>query len=517
MRKLFVLSLVLVAILALSVHLTILHINDTHGHAWVFNEWKNPGIGGFAVISTLVKEIKSEVESSGGHVLFLHAGDVNTGVPESDLLDAIPDILALNRMGLDAMALGNHEFDNPRSVLMKQMDFANFPFLSANIVYKKSGEPFAKPYIIKDFGDLKVAIIGVTTEETRILEPLYVQDLEFLDAVDAVQKYVNELKDKVDVIVVLSHLGWGIPKGDYNTSYSLARLADGVDVIVDGHSHDLMGKKVGDTIVVQAGYFGKWLGRLDLDIEDGKIVKWSWKALPINLKVYKGKDKSGKRIYEYQWKKIPEDPIVKNILDYFKAKGSEELNTVIGYTEVVLDGERSHIRAGTTNLGNLVADAMRWKVGADIAITNSGGIRTTLKPGPITIRDILTVHPFGNTLFVYKLKGDQILKILEYTATISEGKGAWPQVSGITYKSKDGKVYDVMVNGKPLDPNKVYTLVTNSYMAGGGDGYSMLKEWKGQGYDTGFTLSQVIMEYIQKKLGGKIKSYDDKPRYVREK
>ena len=160
---------------------------------------------------------------------------------------------------------------------------------------------------------------------------------------------------------------------------------------------------------------------------------------------------------------------------------------------------------------------MRWKVGADIAITNSGGIRTTLKPGPITIRDILTVHPFGNTLFVYKLKGDQILKILEYTATISEGKGAWPQVSGITYKSKDGKVYDVMVNGKPLDPNKVYTLVTNSYMAGGGDGYSMLKEWKGQGYDTGFTLSQVIMEYIQKKLGGRIKSYDDKPRYVREK
>ncbi len=518
MRKLAVLTLaVLLVIFAFSVKLTILHINDTHGHAWAFNEWHNPGIGGFAAISTLVDEIRYDVEAKGGHVLFLHAGDVNTGVPESDLLDAVPDITALNMMSLDAMALGNHEFDNPRDVLKLQMRLAQFPMLSANLVYKDTGKPFAKPYIIKDFGDVKVAIIGVTTEETKILEPIYIEDLKFLDAAEAVQKYVDELRDKVDVIIVLAHLGWGEPKGDYNTSFSLAKKVHGVDVIVDGHSHNLGKKVINGITIVQAGEYAKWLGRLDLDVEKGTVKVLNWQAYPINLKVYKGKDKNGHSIYEYQWKKIDPDPLVAAALAGFKALGGKRLDTVIGKTAILLDGERKDVRSRSTNLGNLVADAIRWKAKSDIALTNGGGIRASIQPGDITIRQVLTVHPFGNTIYVMKLTGEQIKKIFEYTATIQPGKGAWPQISGATVKVKDGKVVDIKINGEPLDLNKVYIFATNNYLAGGGDGYKMLKEWAPKGYDTGFTLAQAIIEYIQKVLGGNIESYDDSPRYQVEK
>ncbi len=509
MRKLLLISvLVLAALMVFSVQLTILHMNDTHGHAWPFNEWHNPGIGGFAAIATLVNEFKQEVESEGGHVLLLHAGDVNTGIPESDLLNAVPDITALNMMGIDAMTIGNHEFDKPRDVLEMQMKLAKFPFLSANIVWEKTGKLFAKPYIIKDFGDLKVAVIGLTTEETRILEPLYLKGLKFLDAAKVAQKYIDQLKDKVDVIVLLVHLGFGEPtSSDYNTSFSLARkIHCKKAVIIDGHSHDLGMKVINGITIVQAGYYTKWLGRLDLDVENGKVTVKSWKAYPINLKKY---DKKTKK-YSYVWKEIKPDPMIEMALAGFKALGGRELDKVIGVSKILLKISRGQ----STNLGNFVADSIRWKVNADVAITNSGGIRANIQPGSITMREILTVEPFGDTIYVMKLKGSQIEKIFEYTATLPPGKGAWPQISGMTVKVKGGKVVEIKVHGKPLDPNKIYVLATNNYMADGGDGYYMLKEWKSQGYDTGFTMSDAMAQYIKEALGGVIKSYDDSPRYT---
>jgi 5'-nucleotidase/UDP-sugar diphosphatase len=568
-RKLFVLSLLLFVLLAFSVQITILHMNDTHGHAWAFNEWHNPNIGGFAAIVTLAKEIRQEVESQGGHVLLLHAGDVNTGVPESDLLDAVPDITALNMMNIDVMTLGNHEFDNPRDVLEMQMKLAEFPFLSANILTKeiwyeeytaqkgdtlwkiwkekgkgitwdkfvekfkefnktddltikadftykipvyKGRKPFAKPYIIKDFGDVKVAIIGLTTEETKILEPVYVGDLEFIDAAEAAQKYIDELRNKVDLIVLLTHLGWGKPSGDYNTSFTLAeKIKCKKAVIIDGHSHDLGMETINGITIVQAGCYTKWLGRLDLEVADGKVTVKGWKAYPINLKKYNNETKE----YSYEWKEIKPDPMVEKALAGFKVLGGRKLDVVIGVTKILLDGEREHIRSRSTNLGNLVADAMRWKARADVALTNGGGIRASLKPGPITRRDLLTVHPFGNTVYIMKLTGKQIMEVLNYAATIQPGKGAWPQISGMTVKVKDGKVVDVKINGEPLDPNKTYLFATNSYLAGGGDGYTMLKEWSasGYGYDTSYTLADAIADYIRDALGGVIESYDDSPRY----
>ena len=385
------------------------------------------------------------------------------------------------------------------------MNFADFPFLSANIV-KENGEPFFTLYIIEDFGKLKVAIVGFTTEETTILEPLYLEGLKFGNALKVAQEIAPKLKEQADVVIALAHLDWGDPKKeDITTTHQLAKV-DGIDVVVAGHSHVLGSEVVDGKMVVSAGEYGKYVGRLDLDVENGKIVAWHWQAIPVNLKVYK----NGK--YEYVGKPYLENRYVSKEFEYFKKVGNEKLDTVIGETKNLLDGEREHVRSKSTNLTNLVADAMRWKVKADIALTN--GIRASIKPGKITVRDILTVLPFGNTLYVLNLTGEQIMKVLEYAATVPEGKGAFLQVSGLTWKSKDGRVVEVLVNGEPLDLNKTYKVVTNNYMAGGGDGYTMLKECGG--YDTGFLMSDAVIEYIQNVLNGVVEEYDASQRCLRE-
>lgn len=515
MKRFFlILMAVLITALVFGAHVTILHVNDTHGHAWAFSEWRNPNIGGFAYIATLVNEIRSSVERAGGHVLFLHAGDLNTGVPESDLLDAEPDIVALNLAHLDAMVLGNHEFDNPVEVLMRQQRFAKFPFLACNVV-KPNGELLVKPYVIKDFGDIRVGIIGVVTEETEVLEPLYLNGIKFLNAVESVQKYVDLLKDKVDVIVVLSHLGYGRSSNPkYTGDIDLAEKVKGIDVIVGGHSHTKMEEAsvVNGVIIVQAWEWGKVLGRLDLDVENGKIVNWSWAAIPVNLKVYKGEDEQGNSIYEYVGKPIKPDFFVDAVLETYKARGSKKLDEPVGETKILLDHTR--VRYEDTNLAHIITDAMIWKTGADVALQNGGGIRASIQPGKITYRDILTVLPFGNTLYVMKLTGAQLMKVLEYAATIPDGKGAHLQTAGLTWVNDNGKPVDVKVNGEPIDLNREYLVVTNNYMAGGGDGYAMLKEWSVNGYDTGFVLADVVKDYI--KSLGVIESYDDKPRYIKK-
>ncbi|HEY8542906.1 MAG TPA: bifunctional UDP-sugar hydrolase/5'-nucleotidase [Pseudothermotoga sp.] len=515
MKKIFTIVLILVTILSLATKLTILHINDTHGHAWSFSETNNPNIGGFAAIATIVEEVRKEVESQGGHVLFLHAGDINTGVPESDQLDAAPDIVALNLMKLDAATFGNHEFDKPKSVLAKQMALANFPFVSANFT-DPEGVVKVKPYIVKDFGDLKVAIFGLTTEETAILEPIYLNGATFGNATQVSKALLPEMRTKADVIIALAHLGWE-PEGEgKTTSKQLAQLVDGIDVIIDGHSHTKFenAQFVNNTIVAQAWEWGKYVGRLDLDIENGKIVSWNWRPIPVNLKNYKGKDAEGKDVYEFVGKPYEENFYVKTVLNYFKSLGSEKLDTVIGETKILLDGERANVRSKSTNLANMICDSMIWKVNADIAFTNGGGIRASIKPGKITVRDVLTVLPFGNTLYVIKMTGEQVMKVLEYAATIKEGQGAFLQTGGLIWKSIGDKVVEAKIKGEPVDPNKIYTVVTNDYMAQGGDGYTMLKGLPG--YNTGFTMDSVLAQYIQQVLMGTVQDYDSQPRYIRQ-
>ncbi|MGD8524470.1 MAG: metallophosphoesterase, partial [Desulfobacterales bacterium] len=250
--------------------LTILHTNDHHGHFW-----KNRhGEGGFAARKTLVDQIRKEVKSAGGHVLLLSAGDINTGMPESDLLDAEPDFKAMSAIGYDAMALGNHEFDKPLDVLMKQKQWATFPFLSANTVEKSTGKPLFDDFKIWDFDGLKVAVIGLTTPDTPILVATNVEALNFKDPVELGKKMIPKLRKKAAMVIVLSHLGY------YENAYhgsnapgdvTLAKSVPGIDVIVGGHSHDKIPEPVvqNGAIILQAADDGKYVGRLDLTFKNG--------------------------------------------------------------------------------------------------------------------------------------------------------------------------------------------------------------------------------------------------------
>ncbi|MFN3692373.1 MAG: 5'-nucleotidase C-terminal domain-containing protein, partial [Fervidobacterium sp.] len=263
--------------------------------------------------------------------------------------------------------------------------------------------------------------------------------------------------------------------------------------------------------IVQAFEWAKVVGKADIDVENGKVVKIEWRAIPVIQAKFNGKDESGKNIYSIVNK---EQLFVKTPLDYFKKLGGSKLDTVIGVTDILLDGERANVRSKTTNLANLIADAMLWKTGADVALTNGGGIRASIKPGNITIRDVLTVLPFGNTLYVLEMKGSDLLKVFEYAASVPNGQGAFLQVAGCTWKTEGGKVIEVIIKGTPIETEKIYKVVTNDYMAAGGDGYTALKGQKG--YNTFYVMADVVVEYIQKVLGGKISSYDSKPRVERK-
>lgn len=485
-------------------NLTILHTNDHHGHFAKFSPYGNPDIGGLAAQSTLVNIVRAEVEGAGGAALVLSAGDVNTGVPESDMLGAEPDFMLMNLIGYDAMTLGNHEFDKPREVLMKQQEWAEFPFLSANIVKKDTGEPFVTPYIIKEYNGLKVAIFGLTTEESpALVMPGNVEDLEFKNAIETAQTLVPQLREEADVVIALTHLGYegGYGYEGFNSTgdVELAEAVSGIDVIVGGHSHTTLTepRMVGNTMIVQAGDWSRYVGRVDLiiDSEADTVTDSAYTLIPVNLKKQVSyKDQS---YMMYAAAGYLDDSAILEAQKPYLEQADAILNQAIGEALVKLDGARELVRSGETNLGDMITDAMRAKVGADIAFQNGGGIRSDIAPGMISYRDVLTVQPFGNILTTIDMTGAQVMDVLNYAATIKPGQGAFLHVSGLkwTLNRAAGKAENVMVGDAPIDLEKTYSVVTNNFMAAGGDGYVMLKDLPQ--YDTGFVDADALKEYIE--------------------
>ncbi len=308
-----------------------------------------------------------------------------------------------------------------------------------------------------------------------------------------------ELEEKTDIQIVLGHLGYyeegkepKLPVG-YTSSNEVANDFSNIEVFIDGHSHTLFeeAKVLNSTILSSSGDLGRYLGRIDLWIENGRVVDWDSQQIKIDSS-------------------IEEDPFIKMVADTYKEMGAEELNKVVGTTEVNLNGEREDVRSGETNLGHLITDALLWKTDADVALQNGGGIRASISEGEITYRDVLTVLPFGNTAYTVKLKGSDLKEVVDYAATIPDGQGSKLHVAGITFKVEDEKAMNIKVNGTPLDMDKTYDVVTNNYMASGGDGYEML-EGK-NGYDTGFVVADVVVGYIEEL--GTIEDYQKAKRII---
>lgn len=489
-------------------HLVLLHTNDHHGHPAKFFYPPGQGEGGLAARATLVKEIRR----ANKNVLLLDAGDLNTGMPVSNLFHARPDIEGYNALGYDAMAIGNHEFDNPMDILQWQMSWAHFPFLSANIK-TRDGRNLARPYIIKSFDGFRVAVFGLTTKRTEILgNPEHIRDLVFEDEVVAAKALVPRLKEKADMVIALVHLGI------YGTrdmgSERLASEVRGIDLIVDGHSHTrldtpLVVKHLGSdwkTPIVHAWKYGLILGRVDLWVRDRKVVRLQFEPIPINLKkVVKGPE-GAKRISPLG-RDIEEDKAVLESMAPYIRRADAALSEVVGLAEATFPNRESRRRE--TALGDLVADSMLWKardVGVDFAIQNGGGIRADLPEGNITKATTYAMLPFNNRIVVLTMKGSDVQALFEYIGGIRAGQGAFPQVSeGIRFaiNRATGRCEDILIGGTPIDPNRTYRIVTNQYLAGGGDGYRIFLQALDR--HTFYETQRHVFNQYLKAMGGRVR------------
>lgn len=481
----------------------ILHTNDVHG-----------AIEGYAYITAL----KADYEAKGAEVILVDAGDYSQGevyVSDTKGLDAVE---MMNVTGYDVVTLGNHEFDYGYAQLKENMTKADFKILCAN-VYGEDGTPiFDANYTYTTKSGVKIGFFGMETPEAQTkANPALIKGLKFDTDLKAVaEKQLEALKDD-DVVIALSHLGVDDSSKPY-TSYDLYNAAKGIDFIIDGHSHSVMTKgKNGEPIQSTGTKFAN-IGVIVIDDASKKIESNS---------LYEIKEDTAK------------DAAVAAAAQKIIDRIDKEYGAVFAKSKVELNGAKAPNgnRDSETNNGDLITDAMLWKVMQNkegltvnedhvVAITNGGGIRAAIKVGDVTKKDIKTVLPFGNTIEVIYVTGTELLEALEAsTFCVPESIGGFPQVSGISYTISTGAVYDAnaetypastyygpksinrvtinSINGKEFKANDTYAVVTNNFCAEGGDTYYAFAAATSK-FDTGMTLDVAVMEYITKELKGVI-------------
>jgi len=449
--------------------LTILHVNDFHGALEPTRTAAGrPEEGGAARLAALVKSERTPA------TLFLAAGDLMQGTNLSNLFNGKPVIECFNLMGLDASALGNHEFDNGLAVLAERAAEARFPFLAANI----GGAGPWKPAEIRRVGSLRVALFGLSAEETPVAtHPRNVAGLTFDDAVEAARRMVAGLRPQADLIVALTHLG-------IEEDEKLAAAVPGIDVIVGGHTHTKLEQPelVGTTLILQAFERGVVLGRLDLEIAQGKIASDRYRLIPVTAAA-------------------GEDPEVAAVVAGYSAKLGERMSERIGEAAADLEGAKDAMRTRETNLGSLVADVMREAAGADVALVNGGTIRAGIPAGPVTVGTIYDALPFDNWLMSFALTGRELREALETGVSRVEVRdGGFPQISGMAFtfdsQAPAGKrVVSVTVGDAPLDESRRYVLATHDFLAAGGNGYTVFAGHDPVYNDSGRWLRDVLAQW----------------------
>lgn len=463
---------------AKTVELTIVHLNDVHGR--LAPDEREEGIG-FGRIKTKVDELRE----SNPNLLLVNAGDTLHGDIDVNLTEGEAMVNMMNLMGFDIMVPGNHDFNYGYERLLELRDMADFPMVGANIIKEADGTSDFKPYEIFEFDGVKVGVFGLGTEETKTKShPKNTKGIKFADEIETSEKMVKELKKEgADVIIALVHLG--VKGTSTTTSKQVAEKVQGIDLIVDGHSHEELNELVNGTLLVQAGSYNKNIGVVNLKVENGKVS-----------------EKKGSLItYEEVIGLEPNAEIeaaIEALAEANKAKKAE----VVGKTKVDLDGERENVRTGETNLGNLITDAMLDSVeNADVAFANGGGIRASIPAGDITLEHVTTSFPFTNTIAAIEVTGQELLDALEHGVDLyPDQAGHFPHVSGMTYKFNVEKpvgerIEEVLVKGEPVDLEKTYVLVTNDFMAAGGDGYTMF-EGKPFVAEAGL-LSDALADYLE--------------------
>lgn len=485
-------------------HIVILHTNDVHG-----------GIAGYAKLAA----VKESYTASGAYTLLVDAGDYIQGDPTVSASQGKTAIELMNSTGYDAATVGNHEFDYGYANLKTISAQANFPILAANVQYN-GATAFDSHTIFTAANGKKIGVFGLETPETATkAHPAKIQGVTFVggqDMMKLAQTEVDTLKAAgCDYVICLGHLGIDA-ESTGNRSIDVLNAVTGIDVFIDGHSHSTLDQikaatngtgKVGNAYLTSTGTKLANVGVVDI-APDGTITTSN---VPLDTLTTENADTAA---------------VIQRIQQQIDA----DYGAVFAQSEVQLNGEKAQVRTGETNLGDLITDAMLWQAGTlgekvDAAVNNGGGIRASLSVGGLTKKDINTVLPFGNTLYLVKLTGAQLLEALEAsTCSLPESIGAFPQVSGIEYTVNTGAKFSSTENypgstyGKPnavnrvtiqsvggaaFDPAETYSIVTNDFLGAGGDTYYMFKS-SPVGYDTGVPLDEVLMDYITAQCKGTI-------------
>lgn len=491
--------------------LHILHTNDLHSRIEPINKYDSTCdaetqaagecFGGVARVAAKVKELRDQITADGGNVLVLDAGDQYQGSLFYTTYKGKDVAEFMTNIGYDAMAVGNHEFDDGPEGLTVLTDGVKFPIVSGNLDLSQSNllKDKVGDVLTLDVGGQKIGIVSalaMDTPETSSPGP----NVIFQDDIDSLKADVQELTDQgINKIIALTHVG-------YLRDQEYAKEISGIDAIVGGHSHTLLGDMEGaqgayptmvqgpegtEVPVVTAYAYSKYLGHITLTFDDdGKLIKAE--GQPILL------DNS-----------VPEDQAIVARVKEMAAPIDELRQQVVAETSAPIDGDRNNCRAKECEMGTLVADALLARVkdqGITIAITNGGGLRASIDQGPITMGEIYTVLPFQNTLATFQLKGADVVTALENGASqYEEVAGRFAQVAGLKYTvdpaaAAGSRISDVLVekDGEwaPIDPEAIYGVVSNNYMRGGGDGYDIFETNAQKAYDFGPDMAEVLAAYL---------------------
>ena len=411
--------------------LVILHINDTHGRLLPFDAQDKKTIGGIARLATLIKKIRNE---NDGHVLLLHAGDIfSRGDALTVYYGGEVNLAAMDAMDYDAFTPGNGEFYFGIENLRQQTALVRFPALLANVVFRKNDKIVFQPYIIKDVVGIKVAILGLgfIREEHPSAQPLILQD-----PIAVAKKYVPLLRKKADIVVALTHIGLTEDK-------KLAAEVPQIEIIIGGHSHNQLDTPLripeqdgkGEVIVVQAGDYGRFLGRLDIRLRKDEasqyhIAKVEGKLLPIDSR-------------------IKEDVKINKLLKRY----SEPLEELLCTSEVALTNPDS----GDNTMGNLVVKALRVETDTDVALLDRSAVQGGIEHGDITIADICRIHPWRNRVLKLTLTGAQLQQILAKHDILT---------AGCSFEKIEEEIKNLKVGKLPADLKKSYKVVVGEYLVG---------------------------------------------------
>lgn len=474
--------------------LTILHNNDVHAHMQP-EKVKTGTYGGYARIATLVQKYRA----SDPNVLLLSAGDVFQGTLYFNAFEGLADVACMNLLGYDAMAVGNHELDKGPAVLESFAKSARFPLLAANL--DASADRFLKdrikPSTVLTIGGEKIAVVGaITPDLPNISSPG--PDVRMKDLKASIQAEVDRLTaEGINKIVLLTHVG-------LTTDRELARTLKNVDVIVGGHSHTPIGAfesadlpkpqepypvvvknaDGGNTLVVTAWRWGLVLGRLQVTFDDaGKVSGWS-KDQPVPVGA-----------------NVAEDPIVASLMAAFTRPIAAANNEIVGQTNSGISTREPGSSSSENLMANVIADAQleaAKRYGAVLAMINEGGVRSAIDQGPITYGEAISAQPFGNTIIVLDLSGEELSAALDMGVgggTLHLSKGSSYTVDSRRPKGK--RVTGVTINGQPLDPKRTYRVAVNNFTAGGGDSHEVLKNAKGYRFNTEIVDVDALVAYFK--------------------